>query len=107
MKKIYVHIELARVGHYQSILEEHQIPSTIKNEHSAIGVGEIPFIEVWPELWVINDEDFEKATQVLKEYHDNREALVEPWICAHCNTNIEYGFEECWSCGKMKDEKAV
>ena len=102
MKKIFVHIEFTRVGHYQSILEDSDIRTYVKNKDSAVGMGEIPFTEVWPELWVVNDDDFDKAVNLLEEVTTALEETIEPWECPNCHEQIEEGFGECWNCSTLK-----
>lgn len=106
MKHIYTHIEYSRVGHYQAVLEEKGIQTLVKNKDAAIGMGEIPVVEIWPELWVVNDEDFEKAVEILKELNDVLERKIEPWVCQNCGKTVEYGFGECWNCGTLKAEES-
>ena len=65
MRKIFEHIEFARVGHYQSILEDAGIATSIKNLGASSGSGEIPFTEVFPELWVNNDDQYDRAMELL------------------------------------------
>lgn len=103
MKMVYTHMEYTHVGHFQSVLEDEGIKTMVKNQGASIGMGEIPFVEVWPELWVLNDEDKEKACEILKEVNTASIIKTAAWTCPSCNTEIEEGFSECWNCGHSKD----
>src|SRR5690606_9846460 len=52
MKMLCSHIDYARIGHFQSVLEAHGFEVFVKNLGASIGMGEIPYTEVWPELWL-------------------------------------------------------
>jgi hypothetical protein len=66
MKKIYSDTDMIKMGYYRSILESNNIQAYIKNEASFGLAGPIPWSEVYPELWVINDSDLEAAVTLLK-----------------------------------------
>ena len=65
MKKLTSAESIITINHFKNVLESEGIPCRIKNEHLGSIVGEMPFIEVWPELWVINDIDFDRARQLI------------------------------------------
>ena len=68
MKKLYVSQSLIDVESRKELLDQALIPATIKNQRSAMLGGEVPFVEVFPELWVLKDEDFERAQTLLKDW---------------------------------------
>jgi hypothetical protein len=98
MRKIYEHIEFTRVGHYQSILEAEGIRTDLRNLGASSAAGEIPFVQTFPELWVIHDEDYDLAIEILKPYHQQQIPEATPWICPNCNEVVDGTFGECWSC---------
>ncbi len=54
------------VEYYQSVLEEYGIKSQTRNiSISSLG-GPLPMSEIWPELWVL-EEDLEKAAKIIEE----------------------------------------
>lgn len=54
------------IEYYQSILEEYGIKSQARNiAISSLG-GPLPISEIWPELWVL-EEDFEKAVEIIRQ----------------------------------------
>jgi hypothetical protein len=62
-------------------------------------MGEVPFQEVWPELWVENDLDHDRALQLIDDAKIVDESPAAPWRCKSCGTENEGQFAACWSCG--------
>ncbi len=98
MKKLTSSPSLITINHFKNVLESEGIESRIKNEHLGSIVGEIPFVEVWPELWVINDLDYDRATQLISAAISD-ESPQESWRCRKCGEENEGQFAACWSCG--------
>jgi len=89
---------LAEIGLYRSVLEQNGIACLVKNEQLAGALGEVPFLECSPELWVLDDRDLPKAERLIEE-------LTEPttgsaWRCRHCGKDNDPEFGACWSCGQ-------
>lgn len=102
MRKIYEHIDFSRVGHYQSILESAGISTHLKNLGAAMASGEIPFVQCFPELWVVEDADYDRALDVLRPYHDRAGEDRSNWTCPSCGEAIEGTFGQCWNCETMR-----
>lgn len=98
MRKLTSSESLITINHYKNILESEGIASRIKNEHLGSIVGELPFVEVWPELWVINDLDFDRAKQLI-DADIVDESPQTSWTCRKCGEVNEGQFAACWSCG--------
>jgi len=98
VRKLTSSESLITINHYKNILESEGIASRIKNEHLGSIVGELPFVEVWPELWVINDLDFDRAKQLIDADIVN-ESPQSAWTCRKCGEVNEGQFAACWSCG--------
>lgn len=101
MKMLCSHIDYARIGHFQSVLEAHGFEVFVKNLGASIGMGEIPYTEVWPELWLYDDSRYDEAVALIADLQKPR-ADAAPWACPSCGTRVEDGFEECWNCGSAK-----
>ena len=102
MKMIFVSQNLFEVEMRKERLEEAAIPCTIKNQRSSGLAGEIPFTEVFPELWVIQDEDADRARQLLEEGLVSLPSNQDTWMCAGCGERHESQFGTCWNCGQEK-----
>lgn len=98
MKKVTSADSLVTIAHYRNVLESEGIPALIKNQHLGGILGEMPFQEVWPELWVKNDIDLDRAKQLI-DSAIVEESPSEPWLCGKCGTDNEGQFAACWQCG--------
>ena len=85
----------------KSLLDDANIESVIANETVSFLAGEVPYAATWPQVDIVNEEDFEMAKNVLKEMKPN-EVAGEPWLCSKCNESHEPQFEICWNCGSAK-----
>lgn len=87
----------------QSVLEANGIQTFIKNYYSSGALGEIPFVEICPQLFVLEEADVERAKKLL-QVDLPRERLASDWVCTECGIDIEGQFENCWKCGTHRDE---
>ena len=104
MKLVFENIDFTIVGHLQSLLEAEGIKTAIRNEGGAGAAGELPFQQVYPELWVLNNGDEERAKEIVREFRkEAQEVQVAPdWTCPVCKEHVEGVFSECWNCGAQK-----
>lgn len=103
MIKVFEDFDIALVGHYQSVLESNGIPTFMKNQFGTSGAGELPFVEVIPQLWVLNDSDEKCAGKLIEKLQDPA-TQGEPtaWKCAECGTPQEAAFTHCWKCSAAR-----
>ncbi|MCW1926247.1 DUF2007 domain-containing protein [Luteolibacter arcticus] len=66
MKMIFKSHQSEKVGLYQSILESAGIPTTVRNEFVNAASGTWLADPDTPELWTLNDEDYERALAELR-----------------------------------------
>jgi hypothetical protein len=97
MKKVTTSHSVVTVNHYKNLLESEGIPCLIKNEILGGIAGEMPLTEVWPELWVLNDIDFDRAKQLIDEDIVD-ESPMQSWKCRKCGEENEGQFAACWKC---------
>lgn len=102
MKKVYSRQDPLMIGHLKNVLESRGISCVIRNMYLAAAAGELPPIECWPELWVVDDARYSEAQAVLKETLAPLEIVKRPWKCAKCGEEIEGQFAECWNCGNIR-----
>jgi MinD superfamily P-loop ATPase len=100
MKKVTSADSIVLINHYKNLLASEGIESFVKNEHMGSVMGEIPFMEIWPELWVKRDLDYDRALQLIDADNVLEESSGEPWQCLHCGEDNEPQFAVCWNCGK-------
>ncbi|MCO1332807.1 DUF2007 domain-containing protein [Microbulbifer sp. OS29] len=98
MKLIYSHENRLLVELAKSRLEVAGIKTRFKNEFAQGGSGELAPNQVWPELWLERDRDFDRARQVLAD----AEAEQSNWLCSSCGEDNGAAFDYCWQCGKPR-----
>ena len=96
MKLVYTNENLFLVGNAKNILETHGIEVMLKNEFAQGAIGELSAFDAWPELWLVNDTDYEKALEIIESASSNHGATE--WICNHCQEKNDASFEVCWKC---------
>lgn len=98
MKKLTTAPLLLTIHHFRNILTSEGIDSEIRNEHLGSIIGDMPFTEAWPQLWVRNDLDYDRAKQLIDETAID-ESPADAWRCAKCGEHNEGQFAACWRCG--------
>jgi len=101
MKKIYQDKDFAKVGYYKTILEENGVPAMLKNEHLNGLFGDVVSIPVFHPSIYVKDNYAEEAVKILQEYEqswEERQEIVEDWLCSSCGEENPKGFEACWNC---------
>jgi hypothetical protein len=80
-------------------LEQAGIEARVLNEHAQGGLGEIPFHQAYPEVWVMEEADavLARAIQAAFELAEVPPGKVH---CAACGEESPLSFEICWHCGQ-------
>ena len=103
MIKVFENFDFSRVGQMQSLLESHDIKTFIRNEYTSSVVGELPFVEVVPQLYVLEEDDAPRARTLLN-LDLPQEAPGEDWVCPECGIEVESNFSHCWKCETARDD---
>lgn len=98
MIRVYTAQTSAMVGNVKNVLEANGIPCVLRNEFLSAGRGELPPIECWPEVWVANDSDAERAQQLIAGATESPDSAREPWRCSRCGEEVDAIFAQCWNC---------
>lgn len=98
MIKLFVSQISAEVESLKELLDQQDIPCTIKNQQGSSLAGEVPFAEVFPELWVLNNEDFPKAKGFLTDWEESQPTESTDWTCSQCGESHTKEFTTCWKC---------
>lgn len=103
MKKLYATIDKALLELLKSKLADDGIATIIKNENPP-AVGEVTPIVAWPELWVVDDQDFQKADRFVQQELKKLEVskTQASWTCSQCGEQVEPQFDVCWKCGQSR-----
>lgn len=87
----------------KELLEGEGIACLLRNEELFAAMGEIPFIECLPELWVVDDEVYPRARVLLEGWLQADEHKAESWVCPGCGERLEGQFGACWKCGRARE----
>lgn len=98
LKRVYTAETLVQVVHVQNLLAASGIAAQLRNARLAGALGEIPFLETWPQLWV-DDALYDWATRVIERDLRAPAEPAAPWTCPDCGERIEGQFTACWRCG--------
>jgi len=80
-------------------LEGAGIDARVFNENAQGGVGEIPFVHAFPEVWLMDETDLGRARAIVAR-RERREPESVPVDCPACGESNPGNFELCWNCGK-------
>jgi hypothetical protein len=80
-------------------LEQAGIEARVLNEHAQGGLGEIPFLQAYPEIWVMEEADAVRAREILTAF-ESTEVPPGKVHCAECGEESPRNFEICWHCGQ-------
>ena len=105
MKRLHVFNfnDRLQAGMLKEILAKEGINCVLKNDRLASAVGEIPFIECRPELWVIDDEAYPRAKFFIESWLSSESSPEDVWCCPSCGEHCDGQFGACWACGTLRD----
>ncbi len=101
MKLVFDHIDYTIVGHVQGLMEADGIKTELRNLEGSSAAGGVPFTQVYPEIWVLNNADEERAKAIVAQFRNAAATEVHgpDWTCPVCKERVEGVFDECWNCG--------
>ncbi len=100
MRKLFVSPNLIEVESLKALLEQAGIRAWIKNQRGSSLAGEVPFAEVFPELWILDDADEADAREFLESWHTAAPSESTGWTCSGCGEAHGKTFTACWKCGR-------
>jgi len=104
-KRLTASFDTIFLAHVENLLRQAGIPAEQRNQFSAGGLGELPAMDVMPELWV-EATAYTKADDILSQVIRDRDINEKPvWICPQCGESIEGQFSQCWQCGHWLEEE--
>jgi hypothetical protein len=97
---------LARADHplqaaiWADTLRAAGIRCEVRNTALSGALGEIPFLECAPQLWLVHDHEEARAREIMQEL---RQPITGPhWDCPACGEESEPQFGNCWKCGAAR-----
>ena len=100
MRDVFIDRDTARVGLYQSLLENAGIACFIRNFHDGGGIA--PTLDD-PTLCVTHDADYPRAWEIIMGAIDAGPAAAGPdWQCRHCGETVPGTLGACWNCDSAR-----
>jgi hypothetical protein len=84
-------------AHYAGALRAAGIDCEVRNTVLSGALGEIPFLECAPQIWIRNSLDEPRARELIEQLLSP--VAGEPWTCSRCGEVLEPQFAQCWNCG--------
>ena len=97
MKHIYTNENIVLLHSAKNFLALNGIESFIKNEHPIPNGARHGIENTFLELWLVNDQDFDKAEALIENQLVNPDPAPE-WICTRCSESNDGSFDFCWKC---------
>lgn len=89
---------------FKDMLQQEGIQCLLKNDRLSAAIGEIPFTECFPELWILDDEIYPRARLLLDGWlARDTDSAGEPWSCPACGEHSAAHFAVCWNCFWQRD----
>ncbi len=98
MNLVYVAQNIIEAKIIKDLLDGSNIDNKIMNEHAIGAVGELPFIQTYPEIWLTKEEDFLRAKELIGTFVSSPNH--PDTHCSKCGESIPSNFELCWNCGE-------
>ena len=104
LKKIYVAHGRGDAHIVRGLLETVGIQSVIRGDDFVpFQGGGLLNMEVRTSVWVLHDENFSRAVEIVEEYVRRTKEDVpssgQTWTCHECGEAVEQQFTQCWKCG--------
>ena len=99
MQRVYAAAHLPEAHLVRGLLAASGIAARIFNEFAPGGLGDLPAASVYPEVWVEDDRDLERARRVIERYETER-PVSGSRMCSGCGEANPADFEICWRCQK-------
>ncbi|MFO7542621.1 MAG: DUF2007 domain-containing protein [Thiobacillus sp.] len=97
MKRVHIAPTLLDAQLAVDALSSLGIVTHIFNAHAAGVMGEVPFMQAQPEVWVDDDMQATRAREILAGLHNAQPRTDK--CCSHCGEHNPGNFLSCWQCG--------
>lgn len=98
MLKIYSAPTLPDAHLVRGLLAQAGIEARVFNENAQSVMGEIPVLQAWPEVWIMDERDARQAHDVIHQFE--RPQAYGTAFCPHCHEENPAHFGACWNCAR-------
>ncbi len=89
-----------QAAHLANALSAAGIRCEVRNTTLAGAIGDIPWLECAPQIWIADSLDEARARRLIDEL--SRPVEGPSWSCGGCGESIEPQFGACWRCGASR-----
>jgi hypothetical protein len=97
MQRLYSAANLPEAYLVRGLLAAAGIEARVFNEYAGGALGELPFTEVAPSVWIEEERDLTRARQVIASY-EKPAAAPDNTRCGACGEESPRDFSICWQC---------
>ncbi|MHB0973709.1 MAG: putative signal transducing protein [Thiobacillus sp.] len=97
MKRVHIAPSLLDAQLAADALSSVGIVTHILNANAAGALGEVPFLQAQPEVWVDDDTQEARAREALAGLRNAPPSGEK--TCPHCGESNPGNFLSCWQCG--------
>lgn len=105
MKLIYTHENIMVLHSAKNILELNGIEAFVKSEDIIPSGARLGIGNIFLELWIMHDGDYDKARAIIEKQIENPEPK-ESWFCPKCAEQNDGSFDVCWNCQSASSLRA-
>lgn len=98
MKRVHIAPTLLDAQLAVDTLSSLGIVTHIFNANAAGAMGEVPFMQAQPEVWVDDDSQALRAREILEGCRNMKPGQEK--TCPHCGEPNPGNFLSCWQCGR-------
>ena len=98
MIRIYQAANLPEAHLVAGLLRHAGIEARVLRENAQGGLGDIPFGEAYPEVWIEHQTDVVRAKALVAEF-ESVSVETASVTCPACGEENPANFELCWKCG--------
>ena len=102
MKMLFASPQSQDVDLLRNALNEAGIQCEVRNQNA---FAFFPGAEFYPELWVLNESDFPRASELRDALLKLGSSPDKSWIFRACGEESEGQFSSCWKCGAIREER--
>ena len=98
VKKLYHAANLPDAHLLRGLLGQAGIEAHVFNENAQGGVGQLPVMEAYPQIWIVDERDVPRARQIIEAF-EHMPSIRSTVRCQQCAEDNPSNFQVCWSCG--------
>ena len=101
MRKLYECRDRLQAQMLHDALSAHHVETVILGDYLSGAAGELSALQ-FPVIWLVEDDDYYLARQLIGQYLEKPVHASPPWRCDYCGESVDAGFDLCWNCSRPR-----